>query len=130
MVVGACAAGCGWFAATRSLDPNGFENGVSANRIVSVLHAEARPPINPTRAIRDTATQRPAHTRSLITLPTQRDFDEGIKGGFRLSNRCWQRVCRNLLGIFFIAPAVRASWRFPRPGARRAALLRSPGAGL
>ena len=47
----------------RSLLANGLENGVSANRALSVLQAAAALPIKLTRAIRDTATQCPEPTR-------------------------------------------------------------------
>ena len=53
----------------RSLAAKGLENGFSANRALSVLHAAAALPINPTRAIRDTATQCPEPTRNRITQP-------------------------------------------------------------
>jgi hypothetical protein len=53
--------------ATRSLDANGLANGFSDNRMVSELHAAAALPINPAKAIRDTAAQCPEHTRKRMT---------------------------------------------------------------
>lgn len=61
---------CGALEAMRSLDENGFEKGCE-KRAVSELQADATPPIKLTRAIRETATHRPACTRSLMTQPSQ-----------------------------------------------------------
>jgi hypothetical protein len=55
--------------AKRSLDANGLANGFSENRMVSELQAAAALPIKPTRAIRDTATHCPEHTRNRMDLP-------------------------------------------------------------
>ena len=62
--MGACTSGS--LAANRLLDANGFANGWE-KRIESELQADANPPIKLTRAMRDTALQRPEHTRSLMT---------------------------------------------------------------
>lgn len=70
----------------RSLDANGLENGFSESRIVSELQAAAALPIKPTRAIRDTATHCPEHTRNRMTYPNRTQLDGAIKSLFRLSN--------------------------------------------
>jgi hypothetical protein len=56
---------------------NGFENGLSANRTVSELHAEAAPPIRTTRAKRDTAPKPRSPTHTLMLAPPTRDTDVG-----------------------------------------------------
>ncbi len=57
------AAGAALAVSARALFENGFENGVSVNRMVSELQAAAALPTKLTRAIRDTATQCPEPTR-------------------------------------------------------------------
>jgi hypothetical protein len=53
----------------------GFENGFSANRTVSELHADPAPPIRTTRAKRETAPKPRLPTHALMLAPPTRDID-------------------------------------------------------